>query len=97
MEGQGTPLLLVKGASSEHTYALRPSDARALSEADIVVRVSEHLETFLNKPLASLSDKAVAVTLADMPGMTLLPPREGGAFEAHHYDEAAASAENHAA
>lgn len=80
MEGVGEPRLLVKGASSEHTYAMRPSDARALAGADVVIRVSEHLETFLNKPIASLSDKTKVTTLAEIPGMKLLPPREGGAF-----------------
>jgi zinc transport system substrate-binding protein len=93
MDGAGTPDLLVKGASSEHTYALRPSDARLLSHADVVIRVSENLETFLNKPITTLSQKATVVTLADIPGMTLLPPREGGAFEAHHHETAAHGAE----
>jgi zinc transport system substrate-binding protein len=89
MEGRGQPLLLVKGASSEHTYSMRPSDARALSEADIVIRVSDTLETFLNKPIASLAQQARLVTLADIAGMKLLAPRESGAFEAHHHDETA--------
>jgi len=89
MEGKGEPRLLVKGASSEHTYSMRPSDARALSDAEVVVRVSEHLETFLTKPIATLAGKAAIVTLADAPGMKLLPPREGGAFEAHRHEETA--------
>jgi zinc transport system substrate-binding protein len=89
MEGKGEPRLLVKGASSEHTYSMRPSDARALSDAQVVVRVSEHLETFLTKPIATLAGKAAVVTLADTPGMKLLPPREGGAFEAHRHEETA--------
>lgn len=83
MEGAGTPQLLVKAAVSEHTYSLRPSDARTLSNADIVIRVSENLESFLNKPIASLAKKATVVTLAEVTGMKLLPPREGGAFESH--------------
>jgi zinc transport system substrate-binding protein len=95
MEGKGEPRLLVKGASSEHTYSMRPSDARALSQADVVVRVSEHLETFLNKPIATLSKKAAVVTLAEAPGMKLLPPREGGAFEAHQHEETAARGDKH--
>jgi zinc transport system substrate-binding protein len=89
MEGKGEPRLLVKGASSEHTYSMRPSDARALSEAEIVVRVSESLEAFLNKPIATLSRKATIMTLAEAPGMKLLPPREGGAFETHRHGETA--------
>lgn len=86
MDGLGTPRLLVRAGASEHTYSMRPSDARALNDANVVVRVSENLETFLNKPIASLSKKAVVVTLAEIPGLTLLPPREGGGFEAHVHD-----------
>jgi zinc transport system substrate-binding protein len=83
MEGLGEPKLLVRAGSSEHSYSMRPSDARELNEAQIVIRVSDRLETFLNKPIAALSKAATVVTLADIPGLTLLPPREGGTFEAH--------------
>jgi hypothetical protein len=34
MEGVGTPALLVQGAASPHTYALKPSDAKALNHAE---------------------------------------------------------------
>ena len=93
MEGAGAPHLLIKGAASAHSYALRPSDARMLNNADIVVRVSERLESYLEKPIASLSGKARIVTLSEAPGITLLPPREGGAFEAHSHG--AEGGENH--
>ncbi len=86
MEGAGTPKLLLQGASSPHSYTLKPSDARSLNNAKIVVRVSENLETFLEKPLKSLSHKANIVTLAETAGLKLLPVREGGAFEAHEHD-----------
>ena len=94
MEGTGAPHLLIKGAASAHSYALRPSDARVLGNADIVVRVSERLESYLAKPIASLSGKARIVTLSEAPGITLLPPREGGAFEAHSHG--GGDGENHA-
>jgi zinc transport system substrate-binding protein len=84
MEGAGAPALLLKGASSPHSYSLRPSDAKTLSTADIIVRVSDNLESFLDKPLASLSQKAKLVTLSEIPGIKLLPVRESGAFERHH-------------
>jgi zinc transport system substrate-binding protein len=86
MQGAGTPHLLLKGASSEHSYSLRPSDARVLNNADIVVRVSDRLESFLQKPMASLSAKIRIVTLIDAPGMKLLAPRLGGVFEAHAHE-----------
>ncbi len=85
MEGAGVPHLLIKGAASAHSYALRPSDARVLNNADIIVRVSERLESYLEKPIASLSSKAKVVMLSEAPGIKLLPPRESGAFEAHSH------------
>lgn len=97
MEGAGTPHLLIKGAASAHSYALRPSDARVLNNADIIVRVSERLETYLEKPIASLSGKAVIVTLSQAPGITLLPPRESGAFEAHTHAAEGSGSHVHAA
>jgi zinc transport system substrate-binding protein len=95
MQGVGEPRLLVKGASSEHTYSLRPSDARALEEAGIVLRVSDRLETFLNKPITTLAEKATVITLADVPGLTLLPAREGGTFEAHDHEAASHDGHDH--
>lgn len=83
MQGAGTPHLLIKGASSEHSYSLRPSDARVLYDADIVVRVSSRLESFLEKPMASLGAKIRLVTLIDAPGLRLLRPRLSGVFDAH--------------
>lgn len=38
MAGVGVPVLLVKGLASAHTYALRPSEVRALHDADLFVR-----------------------------------------------------------
>ena len=94
MQGAGVPHLLIKGAASAHSYALKPSDARVLNNADIVVRVSERLESYLEKPIASLAGKAKIVTLSEAPGIHLLPPRESGAFEAHSHE--AEGGENHA-
>lgn len=83
MEGAGAPSLLLKGASSPHSYSMRPSDAKTLSTADIIVRVSGNLESFLDKPLASLSQNAKVITLSEIPGIKLLPVRESGAFDSH--------------
>jgi zinc transport system substrate-binding protein len=88
MDGVGEPGLIVKGATSPHTYSLRPSDAAALESADVVFWTGHGLELFLGDALATLSTKARTVELADAEGIALLPMREGGAFEAHsHGDE----------
>jgi zinc transport system substrate-binding protein len=88
MEGAGEPALLVKGTGSEHSYSLRPSEARALDQAEVVFWVGETMETFLIKPLGALAGDAKIVELWEVPGLTLLPTREGGMWEAHeHGDE----------
>ena len=40
LDGVAKPKLLLEGASSPHSYAMKPSDAEALSNADAIVRVS---------------------------------------------------------
>lgn len=87
MEGVGEPRLLVKGSSSPHSYALRPSDARAIAGAQLVVWVGEELESFLEKPLATLGGGAVRLKLTDALKEHLLPVRSGGAWEEHGHDE----------
>ena len=83
MAGIGEPTLIVKGAASPHTYALRPSDAGALESADIVFWTGHGMELFLGEALETLATKAKVVELAESPGIELLPVREGGAFEPH--------------
>jgi zinc transport system substrate-binding protein len=83
MDGVAIPALLVRGAASPHTYALRPSDARAIEEADVIVRVGPNLEGFLERPIAALSRTTRVVTLMEDAGLTLLPAREGGTWERH--------------
>jgi zinc transport system substrate-binding protein len=95
MEGLGEPVLLVRGAGSEHSYSLRPSQARALDQADVVFWMGETMETFLIKPLQALSGDAKVVALWETPGLTLLPTREGGMWEEHgHGDEHAEAHED---
>lgn len=84
MEGVGTPALIVKGAASPHTYAMKPSDAKALASADVVVWIGPEFEGFLAKPLEA-AKKATVVELMEAPGMTLLDAREGGAWEPHDH------------
>lgn len=83
MEGVGTPVLIVKGGASPHTYSLRPSDARALDGADVVFWSGQGLELFLADSIGTLAPNARIVALSEAPGLELLPIREGGAFEEH--------------
>jgi zinc transport system substrate-binding protein len=83
MQGVGEPDLIVEGAASPHTYSLKPSNAAALQDADVVFWVGHGLEAFLEKPLEALVGNATVVELDDAPGLEKLHFREGGPFEAH--------------
>jgi zinc transport system substrate-binding protein len=103
MEGVGEAQLLVQGASSPHTYSLRPSEASMLEGASVVFWVGEGLEMFLERPLETLAGNATVVTLSDAHDLMKLPYREGGPFETHdhgddhagHDHDAQASHEGH--
>ncbi|VBB68697.1 Zinc ABC transporter, periplasmic-binding protein ZnuA [invertebrate metagenome] len=75
MFGVGEPKLLVPGGVSPHTYALRPSDALALSAAQVVVLIDPTFETFLSRPLATLASQARVMHVADVPGLQKYPAR----------------------
>ena len=79
------PNLLMPAGSSPHSFALKPSQAKALRTADVIVRVGASLETFLERPLEALGREAIIVTLDEIPGMRLLEVRSGGAWEAHDH------------
>ncbi|NKJ36739.1 zinc ABC transporter substrate-binding protein [Rhizobium sp. SG570] len=96
MQGVGTPDLIVDGAASPHTYALKPSNARSLQQAQVVFWVGPGMEAFLQKPLASLGSNATVVELDQAPGITKLKFREGGAFEPHDDGDEPAAGEDHA-
>ena len=81
MDGAGTPTLIVDGTASPHTYALKPSDAKALNDADIVIRVSESLEGFTAKVVRGLPKAVQVVTLEEAPGVVRLKRRTGASFE----------------
>lgn len=87
MDGVGTPELLIRGASSPHTYSLRPSEARLLGEAEVVFWIGGSLETFLERPLAALGSKARVVEVLGAPGIAALPARRGGVWDRHEEDE----------
>lgn len=98
MEGVGAPTLLVPPTASAHSYALRPSEARALQQADLVFWIGPAYETFLEKPLGALAQSGKLVRLQDAPGLTLLEARGGGAWEAHadhNHGHAAHRADDH--
>lgn len=85
MGGTTTPTLLVKGGHSPHNYSLRPSEAKALAEADLIVWIGPELESFLVKPLANLAAEARQLELLQQPELIRLPQRSGGTWSGHDH------------
>jgi zinc transport system substrate-binding protein len=92
LEGVAEPELLVRSGGSEHAYAVKPSDARALAAADLVIWVGPGLESFLAKPIATLARPEAVLAIAELPGLTLLPRRTGAGWGGHEHE---AGAEEH--
>ena len=87
MQGVATPTLLIAGAGSPHTYALKPSQAKTLQEADVIFWIGHDLEAFLEKPIEAIAANALSVELSQSHGLKKLAFREGGAFDSHDHDE----------
>ncbi|SEO59318.1 zinc transport system substrate-binding protein [Salinihabitans flavidus] len=80
MDGLGEPSLLVRPGASPHGYSMRPSEARALQEADLVVWIGGRLTPWLEGPLDVLSADARHIPLLEAEGTLRLPFREGVTF-----------------
>ena len=87
MDGVGKPDLIVDGYASPHGFAMKPSHAKMLQNADLIFWVGEDLENFLEKPLKSIAKKAEKIELMETKGLKKLKFRERNIFEEHGHDE----------
>ncbi len=83
MDGVGKPDLIVDGYNSPHGFTLKPSHAKMIENADLIIWVGEDLEAFLEKPLNTISKKAVNIEIMDLSGIKKLKFREKNIFEGH--------------
>ena len=83
MDGISKPGLIVDGYASPHGFAMKPSHAKMLQEADLIFWVGEDLESFLEKPLKSIAKKAEKIELMEIKGLNKLKFRERNIFEEH--------------
>ena len=83
MDGVAKPDLIVDGYASPHGFAMKPSHAKMLQNADIVFWVGEDLENFLEKPLNSIATKAEKIEFMDLKGLVKLKFRERNIFDDH--------------
>ena len=96
MEGVGTPGLMINRASSPHNYALRPSEAKLISTAQVIFWVGDDLTPWLGEVISNLADEnARVVNLISGEGIKILEYRNRKDFdhdeqhhgEQHHYEQ----------
>ncbi|TCS66573.1 zinc transport system substrate-binding protein [Primorskyibacter sedentarius] len=92
----GEPSLIVAPGASPHEYSLRPSEAAALQNADLVFWVGHDLTPWLEDAVDTLASDATVVELIEADGTTELPVREGALFDAHEHGDAERDGESHA-
>ena len=87
MQGLGEPSLVVPAGASPHHHSMRPSEALALSQADVVFWMGEALTPWLEGAVDELAKDAHVIELLELEGGLALPFREGVGFEAHDHGD----------
>jgi len=90
MKGIGEPVLIMTTSASPHHYTLRPSERRALADADLIFWVGPELETFMPRILHSLDRSTTHTALIESAGLVHLPART-----THHLAKAHAHIDPH--
>lgn len=83
----GAPALIVRPGATPHGYSMRPSEAQALEEADLVIWIGEGLTPSLEGPIETLADDAHKIELMSVKGTILHEYREGATFAAHDHGD----------
>lgn len=84
MDGVGTPHLLLPPTSSPHHFSLKPSQAKNLRKADLVIWVGPTLEAALTESIASLSADTQVLSMIKASGLTTHPLRGGNDWGNDH-------------
>jgi zinc transport system substrate-binding protein len=105
MEGLGTPQVLLDGGASPHSFQMRPSQAAAVADADLVIWVGPELTPWLDKAVDARAEGAAVLGLLAAPGTVLRQFPAGDAEAAagdpvahdheHEHADAAQGEEHH--
>lgn len=87
MDGVGKPGLIVTGNASPHTFQFKPENAKMIQEADIVFWIGKDLETFLEKPIKIIGQKAKVVNFLESKEIKKLKYRENNIFKEAGHDD----------
>ena len=97
MQGVGSPDLIIQSGASPHEYNLRPSEAKALQDANLVFWIGPGLTPWLEDTIETLAPNASSTEMLETDGTMKLEMRENALFAAHadHDDEGHGDEENH--
>ena len=93
--GVVTPVMILPGNMSPHFHQLRPSQARALHQADVVFWVGPGMESFLTRSLEGLGPETRVVGLMESPGIRPLRNREHVDWLRHHFESSEEEGDHH--
>jgi zinc transport system substrate-binding protein len=97
MGDRGTPEVLLPAGGDPHDFQLRPSQARALADAELIVWMGEALSPWLERGLDGVGSKAVQLELLEAKGTVTRSFGEAGeeAGGAHDHTHEAHNHEGH--
>lgn len=96
MTGVGEPDLVIPPGSSPHEHTLKPSEASALQNADLVFWMGADLAPWMEHAVETLAEGAAVTSLLDADGTILFNFREDALFEAHSHGDERPGHEEHA-
>ena len=70
MEDVSRPHLLLESSDSAHTFHLKPSQLKLLSNADLVITIGDSFETGLNKTLGNIKDGS-HIVVSEIEGLNI--------------------------
>ena len=78
------PRLLIDGIQSPHDFQLKPSDRRKITHADIIVYVSDSIESYIPEISNTFNEQQRVIAVDKMPGIKLLAARSSDEHSDHH-------------
>lgn len=83
LEGITTPHMLIDGTQSPHLFQLKPSQARQVQQADVIIVIGGDLSPELANSIKRLNPSVSPIVLLDLPVDGLLPYEESAHAHAH--------------
>ena len=78
------PDLLISGIQSPHDFQMKPSDRRKIASANIIIYVSDNIESYIPEISNTFSKQQTVIALDRIAGIQQLPTRSVDEHAGHH-------------